>query len=137
MAMMGTEENKVEQGVVMTDGFMSDGSAQFIWRYKLPHGWMLSVRNGGGFVPFAEDGTGWGKNDPARLAHQLNVVLTNCGIRKIEVIKAVIELTGAGLKEAKTMVESAPITIKAAASKEEAVTAKAVLVAAGAHVELG
>jgi hypothetical protein len=42
------------------------------YRQKLPHGWLVTINSGYGegitFVPFAEDGTGWGKNDPTDLA---------------------------------------------------------------------
>ena len=67
---------------------------------------------------------------------EFDVVLTSGGGQKIKAIKAVRELTGAGLKEAKDMVESAPTTLKEAVSKEEAEAAKATLEEAGAEVEL-
>lgn len=67
---------------------------------------------------------------------EFDVVLTSGGGQKIKAIKAVRELTGAGLKEAKDMVESAPTTLKEAVSKEEAEAAKAALEEAGAEVEL-
>ena len=64
------------------------------------------------------------------------MVLTSAGAQKIKAIKAVRELTGAGLKEAKDMVEGAPTTLKEGISKEEAEAAKAALEEAGAEVEL-
>ena len=67
---------------------------------------------------------------------EFDVVLKSGGGQKIKAIKAVRELTGAGLKEAKDMVESAPTTLKEAVSKEEAEAAKAALEEAGAEVEL-
>ena len=67
---------------------------------------------------------------------EFDVVLTSGGGQKIKAIKAVRELTGAGLKETKDMVESAPTTLKEAVSKEEAEAAKATLEEAGAEVEL-
>jgi large subunit ribosomal protein L7/L12 len=67
---------------------------------------------------------------------EFDVVLTSGGGQKIKAIKAVRELTGAGLKEAKDMVESAPTTLKEGISKDEAEAAKATLEEAGAEVEL-
>jgi large subunit ribosomal protein L7/L12 len=67
---------------------------------------------------------------------EFDVVLTEAGTGKIGVIKVVREITGLGLTEAKTIVESAPKTIKEAVSKDEANSVKAKLEAAGAKVEL-
>jgi large subunit ribosomal protein L7/L12 len=67
---------------------------------------------------------------------EFDVVLTEAGEKKVNVIKAVRELTGLGLKEAKALVDGAPGTIKEAASKEEAEAAKKALEEAGAKVEL-
>lgn len=67
---------------------------------------------------------------------EFDVVLTGPGEKKVNVIKAVRELTGLGLKEAKEMVDSAPSVIKEAASKDDAAAAKAKLEEAGASVEL-
>jgi large subunit ribosomal protein L7/L12 len=57
-------------------------------------------------------------------------------LKKINVIKAVREITGLGLKEAKEMVEGAPKTIKEAVSKEDAAELKTKLEGAGAKVEI-
>jgi large subunit ribosomal protein L7/L12 len=67
---------------------------------------------------------------------EFDVVLTDVGAQKIQVIKAVRELTQLGLKEAKDMVEAAPKAIKEGVAKEEAEAAKARLEEAGATVEL-
>jgi large subunit ribosomal protein L7/L12 len=67
---------------------------------------------------------------------EFDVILTGAGEKKVNAIKAVRELTGLGLKEAKEMVDSAPSTIKEAASKEDAEAAKKKLEEAGASVEL-
>ncbi|WP_372966313.1 50S ribosomal protein L7/L12 [Marinobacter sp.] len=67
---------------------------------------------------------------------EFDVVLTGPGEKKVNVIKAVRELTGLGLKEAKEMVDGAPSTIKEGASKDEAEEAKKKLEEAGASVEL-
>ena len=67
---------------------------------------------------------------------EFDVVMTSFGDNKVAVIKAVRGITGAGLKEAKEMVEGAPATIKEAASKDEAEDIKKQLEEAGAQVEL-
>ena len=67
---------------------------------------------------------------------EFDVILVSMGEKKVNVIKAVRELTGLGLKEAKDLVESAPKAVKEAASKADAAAAKAKLEEAGATVEL-
>lgn len=67
---------------------------------------------------------------------EFNVVMTSFGENKVAVIKAVRGVTGAGLKEAKDMVEGVPATIKEGASKAEAEDIKKQLEEAGAQVEL-
>ena len=67
---------------------------------------------------------------------EFDVVLTDAGASKLNVIKAVRSITGLGLKEAKDMVEGAPQTVKAGVSKEEAEKIAEELKAAGASVEL-
>jgi large subunit ribosomal protein L7/L12 len=65
-----------------------------------------------------------------------DVILTGAGDKKIQVIKAVREITGLGLKEAKDLVEGAPKAVKEGAAKAEAEELKAKLEEAGASVEL-
>ena len=67
---------------------------------------------------------------------EFDVVLTDAGAQKIQVIKVVRELTSLGLKEAKDLVEGAPKAVKEGVSKEEADAAKAKLVDAGASVDV-
>ncbi|GEN55195.1 50S ribosomal protein L7/L12 [Halobacillus litoralis] len=67
---------------------------------------------------------------------EFDVVLESAGSSKIKVVKAVREITGAGLKDAKEMVDGAPATIKEAISKEEAEEIKSKLEEAGASVEV-
>ena len=67
---------------------------------------------------------------------EFDVVLTSFGSSKLGVIKAVREVTGLGLKEAKELVEGCPKTLKEGVSKEEAEKIKADLTAAGATVEV-
>lgn len=65
-----------------------------------------------------------------------DVVLTDAGAGKLQVIKVVRELTGLGLKEAKDLVDGAPKTLKENVSKDEAAQIKAKLEAEGAGVEI-
>ena len=65
-----------------------------------------------------------------------DVVLTDVGEAKLQVVKAVKEACGLGLKEAKTLVEGAPATIKEGVSKDEAENLKKAIEEAGAKVEL-
>jgi len=67
---------------------------------------------------------------------EFTVVLASAGEKKVNVIKAVRELTGLGLKEAKAVVDGAPSTVKEGVSKADAEAAKAALVEAGATVEI-
>lgn len=67
---------------------------------------------------------------------EFDVVLANAGASKVGVIKAVREVTGLGLKEAKEVVDNAPKTLKEGVSKEEAEGLKKSLEEAGAVVEL-
>ncbi len=67
---------------------------------------------------------------------EFDVILANAGGNKIAVIKAIREITGLGLKEAKDLVESAPKTVKEQVSKADAEEMKKKLVDAGATVEL-
>ena len=67
---------------------------------------------------------------------EFDIELTEVGAEKIKVIKAVREITGLGLAEAKALVDGAPNTLKEAASKEDAEAIKAKLEEVGAKVEL-
>ena len=67
---------------------------------------------------------------------EFDVVLTEVGANKIQVIKAVREATGLGLKEAKAIVDGAPATVKEAMPTADAEALKEALTAAGATVEL-
>jgi len=67
---------------------------------------------------------------------EFDVVLTDVGANKIQVIKAVREATGLGLKEAKALVDGAPKNVKEGVSKDDAEALKAKLTEVGATVEL-
>jgi len=76
---------------------------------------------------------------PAAVAEEqteFSVILKAAGDKKVNVIKAVREITGLGLKEAKDMVDGAPSTVKEGANKDDAAKAKKLLEEAGATVEL-
>ncbi len=73
---------------------------------------------------------------PVEEKTEFDVVLTDFGAEKVKVIKAVREITGLGLGEAKALVESAPAAIKEGISKDDAEAIKAKLVEAGAKAEL-
>ena len=79
---------------------------------------------GGAAAPAAEEKT------------EFDVILASFGANKLNVIKAVREITGLGLKDAKDMVEGAPKTVKEGVSKDEAEQVKAALTEAGATVEI-
>ncbi len=84
----------------------------------------VAAPGGGAAAPAVEEQT------------EFDVILTGDGGKKINVIKEVRALTGLGLTEAKTLVESAPKAVKEGVSKDEAEKVKAQLEAAGATVEL-
>ncbi len=67
---------------------------------------------------------------------EFDVILAEAGANKLAVIKAVKDITGLGLGEAKALVESAPKAVKEAVAKDEAEKMKATLEAAGAKVEM-
>ena len=73
---------------------------------------------------------------PAEEKTEFDVVLTDFGAEKVKVIKAVREITGLGLGEAKALVESAPAAIKEGISKDDAEAIKAKLVEAGAKADV-
>jgi large subunit ribosomal protein L7/L12 len=73
---------------------------------------------------------------PAEEKTEFTVVLTEVGANKINVIKAVREVTSLGLKEAKDLVDGAPKTVKEGVNKDEAATIKKKFEEAGAKVEI-
>jgi large subunit ribosomal protein L7/L12 len=73
---------------------------------------------------------------PAEEKTEFAVVLTEVGANKINVIKAVREVTSLGLKEAKDLVDGAPKTVKEGINKDEAATIKKKFEDAGAKVEI-
>ncbi len=87
-------------------------------------------------VAVAAPGAGGGDADSAEEKTEFDVILTAPGGSKLQVVKAVKELTGLGLKEAKEVVDSAPKAVKEGVGKDEAEGIKKALEEAGAEVEL-
>jgi large subunit ribosomal protein L7/L12 len=84
----------------------------------------------------AAGGAGGGAAAAAEEKTEFNVVLTEAGANKVSVIKAVREITGLGLKEAKDLVDGAPKNVKEGIAKADAEAAVKKLVEAGAKAEL-
>lgn len=87
-------------------------------------------------VAMAAVAGGGGGEAAAEAKDEFDVILTGAGEKKIQVIKAVRELTGLGLKEAKDLVEGAPKPVKEGVNKADAEAAKAKIEEAGGSVEL-
>jgi len=87
-------------------------------------------------APVAVAGGGGAAAAPAEEKTEFSVILTGAGANKINVIKAVREVTSLGLKEAKDLVDGAPKAIKENVSKEEAETIRKKFTDAGATVEV-
>jgi len=87
-------------------------------------------------APVAAAGAGAGADAAAEEQTEFTVVLAAIGAEKIKVIKAVREITGLGLKEAKDLVDGAPANVKESIEKAEADAIKAQLEEVGATVEL-
>lgn len=84
----------------------------------------------------AGGGAAAGGEEAAEEQTEFNVMLNSIGDKKINVIKAVREVTSLGLKEAKELVESAPCAVKESVNKDEAEEVKKKFEAAGAQVEI-
>ena len=87
-------------------------------------------------VAMAGGGAAAGGAAPAEEKTEFTVVLTEVGANKINVIKAVREVTSLGLKEAKDLVDGAPKTVKEGVNKDEAATIKKKFEDAGAKVDI-
>ena len=96
----------------------------------------LGVSAAAASVAAAPAGGGAAAAPAAEEKTEFNVILTAAGANKINVIKAVREVTNLGLKEAKDLVDGAPKPIKEGVNKEEAETIKKKFVDAGATVEV-
>lgn len=87
-------------------------------------------------APAAAAGGASGGEEAAEAKSTFDVILKSAGAAKLQVVKAVKELTGLGLKEAKELVDGAPKAIKEGVAKDEAEGLKKQLEEAGAEVEL-
>lgn len=87
-------------------------------------------------APVAAAGAGAGEAAAAVEQTEFDVILTSFGDKKVNVIKAVREVTGLGLKEAKELVENCPKALKEKIAKDEAEAVKETLTAQGATVEI-
>lgn len=99
--------------------------------------WGVTAASGGGMMMMAAPGAGGGAVAPAEEVEEqteFNVILDDVGPKKINVIKAVRQVTNLGLKEAKDLVESDKPTVLEAVSKDRAAEAKGILEAEGAKV---
>jgi large subunit ribosomal protein L7/L12 len=126
--MSATKENVFEFIDKMTILEMSEFIKEFEERYGVTAAAPVAVAAAG--APVA------GEAAAEEEQTSFDVVLTAVGDKKIQVIKAVRELTSLGLKEAKELVDSAPKPVKSGVSKEEADSVKAKLEEQGASVEL-
>jgi large subunit ribosomal protein L7/L12 len=96
----------------------------------------LGVSAAAAAVAVAAPAAGGAAAAPAEEKTEFTVVLTSAGSNKINVIKAVREVTSLGLKEAKDLVEGAPKPVKEGVNKDEAESIKKKFVEAGASVEI-
>lgn len=87
-------------------------------------------------APVAVAGAAAGGGEAAEEKSEFDVILADAGASKIKVVKAVRDITGLGLKEAKDLVDNAPKPVKEGVGKDEAEEIKAKLEEAGAVVEL-
>ena len=107
--------------------------AEFIEVFKDKFNVTIAVAPAAAAAPAGQDA---GAGDGVEEKTEFTVVLQDIGGKKIQVIKAVREVTSLGLKEAKEVVDSAPSNVKENVSKEEAEAIKAKLEEQGATVEL-
>ena len=109
--------------------------ADLIEAFKTKFNVTIAAAPVGGGAP-AAGGAGAAPAAAVEEQTEFDVVLRDAGAKKIQVIKVVREITGLGLKEAKDLVDGAPQTVKAGASKDEANSIKAKLEEQGATVEV-
>ncbi|HYO89273.1 MAG TPA: 50S ribosomal protein L7/L12 [Candidatus Limnocylindrales bacterium] len=98
--------------------------------------WGVTAASGGGMMMAAAAPVAAVEAEPAEEQTEFNVILKDIGPNKINVIKAVRQVTSLGLKEAKDLVESAPATVLEAVSKDKANEAKTIIEAEKAVVEV-
>ena len=126
-------ESKVEQAMAIIEGMTVLELAEMVKAMETKFGISAAAPVAVAAAPAA------GAAAPAAAAEEkteFTVVLKEIGANKINVIKAVRELTNLGLKESKDLVEGAPKPVKENVNKDDAAAAKAKLEAAGATVEV-
>jgi large subunit ribosomal protein L7/L12 len=126
-------ESKVEQAMAIIEGMTVLELAEMVKAMETKFGISAAAPVA---VAAAAPAASAAAAAPAEEQTEFTVVLKDIGANKINVIKAVRELTNLGLKESKELVEAAPKAIKENINKDEAAAAKAKLEAAGATVEV-
>jgi large subunit ribosomal protein L7/L12 len=125
-------ESKVEQAMAIIEGMTVLELAEMVKAMEVKFGISAAAPVAAAAAPTA----GAAPAAAVEEKTEFTVVLTAIGANKINVIKAVRELTNLGLKESKELVEGAPKAVKENINKDEAAAAKAKLEAAGATVEV-
>jgi large subunit ribosomal protein L7/L12 len=126
-------DSKVEQAMAIIEGMTVLELAEMVKAMETKFGISAAAPVA---VAAAAPPAGAAPAAPAEEKTEFTVVLKEIGANKINVIKAVRELTNLGLKESKELVEGAPKAVKENINKDEAAAAKAKLEAAGASVEV-
>jgi large subunit ribosomal protein L7/L12 len=124
-------ETKVEQAMAIIEGMTVLELAELVKTMETKFGISAAAPVAAAAAPAAVAVAA-----PVEEKTEFTVILTDIGANKINVIKAVRELTNLGLKESKDLVEGAPKAIKENVNKDDAAAAKAKLEAAGAKVEV-
>ncbi len=125
-------ETKVEQAMAIIEGMTVLELADLVKTMETKFGISAAAPMAAAAAPAAAAAAA----APVEEKTEFSVILTEIGANKINVIKAVRELTNLGLKESKDLVEAAPKAIKENVNKDDAAAAKAKLEAAGAKVEV-
>ena len=125
-------ETKVEQAMAIIEGMTVLELADLVKTMETKFGISAAAPVAAAAAPAASAAAA----APVEEKTEFTVMLMEIGANKINVIKAVRELTNLGLKESKDMVEAAPKAIKENVNKDDAAAAKAKLEAAGAKVEV-
>jgi large subunit ribosomal protein L7/L12 len=121
---------KVEQVLTVVKGMTMLEVAELVKAFEVEFGVSAAAPVAVAAAPAGEAAA------PAEEKTEFTVILKEIGANKINVIKAVRELTNLGLKESKDLVEAAPKPVKEGVNKDDAAAAKAKLEAAGAKVEV-
>jgi large subunit ribosomal protein L7/L12 len=124
-------ETKVEQAMAIIEGMTVLELADLVKTMETKFGISAAAPVAVAAAPAAAAAAA-----PVEEKTEFTVILADIGANKINVIKAVRELTNLGLKESKDLVEGAPKAIKENVNKDDAAAAKAKLEAAGAKVEI-